>query len=73
MGKLASGVSFSALGGTSRYATSSSGGTKLRRRGPYSSSSHPQRGRRGSGVTEHPRRFMYHVEDCHKCFVVLRM
>ena len=27
---------------------------------------------RTSGVTEHPRRFMYHVEDCHKCFYVCK-
>ena len=26
-----------------------------------------------SGVTEHPRRFIYHVEDCHKCFYVCKM
>jgi hypothetical protein len=50
MGKLASGVSFSALGGTFRYGTSTSGGTELRCRGPYSSSSHPQHGRRGSAT-----------------------
>jgi hypothetical protein len=34
MGKLASGVSFSALGGTFRYVTFSSGGTELRCRAP---------------------------------------
>jgi hypothetical protein len=50
MGKLASGVSFSALGGTFTYVTFSSGGTELRCRSPYLSSSHPQHGRRGTAT-----------------------